>query len=132
MKNLLLSMMLVVLCSCVGGASPVVRGLALHGGQLAQSMDSASSACRQNPAYCTVMAGEETVVLIPVRTTPAPIPPQTAAPAKDKAPEGSKDKTIELTWQEFKKICDEKYTSCLDTAVEGITRRRAKISFQFG
>ena len=37
----------------------------------AQSMDSATSACRQNPAYCTAVAGEEAVVPLASRTQAA-------------------------------------------------------------
>lgn len=112
--------LLVLMCACVRGPSSTVYGVGPSQGLLAQSMDSASSACRQNPAYCTAVAGEETVLPIPVSTTPSPVPPETAAPAKDEGSEGSKDKTTELSWQEFKKICYEKYTGCLETAVQGI------------
>ncbi|WP_375771256.1 hypothetical protein NR798_10260 [Archangium gephyra] len=110
----------VSMCACVGGPSTRVYGAGPARGRLEQSMDSASSACRQNPAYCTAVAGEETVLPIPVSTTPLPVAPESAAPAKDNASEGSKDKTTELSWQEFKKICYAKYTGCLDTAVQGI------------
>jgi hypothetical protein len=37
----------------------------------AQSLDSATSACRQNPAYCTAVAGEEAVVPLATRTQAA-------------------------------------------------------------
>jgi hypothetical protein len=83
----------VEMCACVGGPSTMVHGPGPAKGRLEQSVDSASSACRQNPAYCTAVAGEETVFPIPVRTTPPPVPPETAAPTKDKDAEGSKDKT---------------------------------------
>lgn len=83
-----------------------------------QSMDSASNACSQNPACCTAAAGEEPILPIPVGTGSTFVPPQTTAPAKEPASEGTKDKTTEMTWQEIKKNCDEGFTRCLDTAVQ--------------
>lgn len=47
-----------------GAGSPVRRGPAEG---YAQSLDSASAACRQNPAYCAAVAGEEAVVPLQVR-----------------------------------------------------------------
>lgn len=44
----------------------------------AQSLDTATSACRQNPAYCAAMAGEETVVPLSPRVIRV-VPPQAAA-----------------------------------------------------
>ncbi len=47
-------------------------------GSYEQSLDSATNACRQNPAYCVSMAGEETVVPILPQVIPVD-PPQTTA-----------------------------------------------------
>jgi hypothetical protein len=54
---------LLLIAGC-GAGSPARRG-PTEG--YAQSLDSASAACRQNPAYCTALAGEEAVVPLQVR-----------------------------------------------------------------
>jgi hypothetical protein len=113
-----LALSVVFLSGCGGSASFAVRQTGPRSGRLMQSMDSASSACRQNPAYCTATAGEESILPVPVRVGPTFAPPQTSTSSAEHSPEASKDKTVELTPQETKKHCDEEFTRCLETPTQ--------------
>jgi hypothetical protein len=108
----------VSVCACVGDPSTLVHGAGPVRGRLEQSLDSASSACRQNPAYCTAVAGEETVFPIPVSVSPRPTPPQAATP--DGTATQSKADTTELSPEEIKRNCNEEFTQCLETPVQSI------------
>lgn len=108
-----------LVCACGTASSSVVRSARPRRDGYAQTLDSASSACRQNPAYCIAPAGEE--VVLPVQPRPPTPPPEQEAARrpKDKAEEQTREKTGELTWQEFNKRCNEEFTLCLHTATQG-------------
>jgi hypothetical protein len=57
-----LGVLAMVLIGGTVGCSPAKYG---HPRRYNQSMDSATQACRKNPAYCTAMAGEEAAVPLP-------------------------------------------------------------------
>lgn len=74
----LMATLCLLLPSCAMGPSSVSMGPAQPRGSYEQSLDSATNACRQNPAYCGSMAGEEPIVPLVPHVTPV-VPPRAKA-----------------------------------------------------
>ena len=67
-----------LLLACATDYSSALREPTQPRGRYEQSLDSATNACRQNPAYCVSVAGEGTVVPVAPDVTPV-VPPQATA-----------------------------------------------------
>lgn len=115
-------LLLVSVCACVSGPSSMMYGAEPSRGGFEQSLDSASSACRQNPAYCTTMAGEETVVPVLEQTRSEPLEATKhdgdKGKSKEKAAGRPRTEAGARTQKEIDDECNERFTQCLETATQ--------------